>query len=375
MTQLSDGYLHFDKYNVRFVDGNFNIFTSMSLEEEVMWQITDLIDKASIISITDSNGKITYVNEQFVRISGWSEKELLGKDHKIVNSGVHPDEFWKQMYQTVLSGNVWNSVVTNKKKTGELYHVDTYIQGRFDERGQLQGFASIRQDVTQIVDSLNEVAKKNVYLEHAAKIIRHDMHSGINTYIPRGISSLERRLPCEVVKTYKLDMPMKLLKDGLKHAQKIYKGVYDFTNLVKVDSYLPKSEYDLKEILDNFLATTAYRDQVEIKQLCRLPVNESLFCTAIDNLVRNGLKYNDSEAKYVIIQMIDDQTIGVIDNGRGMTQQEFQRYSQPYVRNQAQKEKGTGLGLNICVAILNEHGFHVSCERLDGGSMIKVKIR
>lgn len=99
----------------------------MSLEEEVMWQITDLIDKASIISITDSNGKITYVNEQFVRISGWSEKELLGKDHKIVNSGVHPDEFWKQMYQTVLSGNVWNSVVTNKKKTGELYHVDTYL--------------------------------------------------------------------------------------------------------------------------------------------------------------------------------------------------------------------------------------------------------
>ena len=347
----------------------------MALEEEILWQINDLIDKASIISVADARGKITYVNDQFVKISGWSREELIGKDHNIVNSGVHPPEFWNEMYQCVKGGGIWNSVVTNKKKSGELYHVDTYITARIDEQGQAQGYASIRQDVTQIIDSMNEVAKKNVYLEHAAKIIRHDMHSGINTYIPRGIMSLERRLTPDVIEECNLEMPIRLLKDGLRHTQKVYRGVYDFTNLVKTDKCLPKLLHDLKEILDNFLTTTAYRDQVEIKQLTKLLVNESLFCTAIDNLIRNGLKYNDSEAKYVIVQMIDDDTIGIIDNGRGMTQAEFERYSQPYVRNQAQKEKGTGLGLNICVAILNEHGFHVSCEKLDVGSMIKVKIR
>ena len=347
----------------------------MALDEEILWQINDLIDKACIISIADPQGKITYVNDQFVKISGWDREELIGKDHNIVNSGFHPPEFWSEMYQCVSAGNIWNSVVTNKKKCGDLYHVDTYITARVDERGRLQGYASVRQDVTQIINAMNEIGKKNVYLEHAAKIIRHDMHSGINTYIPRGIMSLERRLPQEIIENYKLDMPLKLMKDGLRHSQKVYRGVYDFTNLVKTDKCLPKLEHDLKEILDNFLSTTAYRDQVEIKQLMKLCVNESLFCTAIDNLIRNGLKYNDSEAKYVIVEMIDDDTIVVIDNGRGMTQAEFEKYSQPYVRNQMQREKGTGLGLNICVAILNEHGFHVSCEKLDVGSMIKVKIR
>ena len=280
------------------------------------------------------------------------------------------------MYDTVIKERkIWQDTVTNKRKNGELYYVKSWIQATFDKDNIFTGFISVRQDVTEIIKAKNEIDKKNAYLEHAAKILRHDMHSGINTYIPRGVSSLERRLNPEIIKELKIESPIKMIKEGLNHTQKVYRGVYDFTNLVKTDKCLPKLLHDLKEILDNFLTTTAYRDQVEIKQLTKLLVNESLFCTAIDNLIRNGLKYNDSEAKYVIVQMIDDDTIGIIDNGRGMTQAEFERYSQPYVRNQAQKEKGTGLGLNICVAILNEHGFHVSCEKLDVGSMIKVKIR
>jgi len=104
-------------------------------------------------------------------------------------------------------------------------------------------------------------------------------------------------------------------------------------------------------------------------------VNQALFCTAIDNLVRNGLKYNDSETKVVAISMEDEQHIAVQDNGRGMTQAEFDHLSQPYTRREGQKETGTGLGLNICVAILNEHGFKVTCEKNEVGTKIKIKIK
>ena len=221
---------------------------------------------------------------------------------------------------------------------------------------------------------LNEVLKKNTYLEHAAKILRHDMHSGINTYIPRGIRSLERRLDQETIESLKLDAPLKLLKEGLAHTQQVYMGVYEFTNLVRPDEALNVEKSNLKEILSVYLKRTAYKDQVIIEDLIDLSVNVPLFCTAIDNLIRNGLKYNDSKTKWVKIKMIDSSSIGVIDNGRGMDQETFKKMIQPYVRIKNQEESGSGLGLNICVAILGEHGFKVSSQKLEKGTLIKIDI-
>jgi len=222
---------------------------------------------------------------------------------------------------------------------------------------------------------LAEVEHKNTYLEHAAKILRHDMHSGINTYMPRGVSSLERRLTPGVISDLKLDAPLKLLKDGLNHTQRVYRGVTEFTNLVKQGQKIDKQEQDLRKILMDYLDQTAYKDQVAIDWLPSIPVNEPLFCTAIDNLIRNGLKYNDSDFKMVAVFMEDDNHMAIQDNGRGMTEAEFLHLSKPYTRKEGQKEKGTGLGLNICIAILNEHGFAVSCEKQEEGTRIKVKIR
>ncbi len=216
--------------------------------------------------------------------------------------------------------------------------------------------------------------KKNTYLEHAAKILRHDMRSGINTYMPRGLSSLERRLSSDDISSLKIEAPIRMIKEGLKHSQKVYKGVYEFTNLVKKDVVLNKAECDLKMILSDYLSSTAYSSQVIIDQLPTIEVNEALFCTALDNLIRNGLKYNDSDTKFVKIYS-DDDTIYVQDNGRGITQKDFDHLSKPYTRKEGQTEAGTGLGLNICVAILEEHGFNITCEKNETGTKMKIKIK
>ena len=223
-------------------------------------------------------------------------------------------------------------------------------------------------------DSEIEIKKKNTYLEHAAKIIRHDMHSGINTYIPRGITSLERRLSKKQIAELKLEAPIKLIKEGLKHTQKVYRGVYEFTNLVKKDSTLERRTYNLKASLEDYLSSSVYRPQVIIEDLGESEINEPLFCTAIDNLIRNGLKYNDSPKREVRIYRIDD-TIFVEDNGRGMSSEEFHKLSKPYTRKEGQVEEGTGLGLNICIAILEEHGYTIDCELLPIGTRIKINIK
>jgi PAS domain S-box-containing protein len=333
------------------------------------------IDKAAIVSITDSKGRITYVNEKFEKVSGWKLEEAVGKDHSIVNSGTQPDGYWGKMYETVLKGEIWNDVVTNKAKDGSLYHVDTYIRARFDSNGKLEGFSSIRQDVTEIIEKTKELERKNTYLEHAAKILRHDMHSGINTYMPRGVNSLERRLSYDDITNLKIEAPLKMIKEGLKHSQKVYKGVYEFTNLVKKDVVLNKEACGIKYILADYLSSTAYVSQVILDDnLPNIEVNEPLFCTAVDNLIRNGLKYNDSDSKFVKIYFEDD-TICIQDNGRGITQEDFEHLSKPYVRKEGQKESGSGLGLNICVAILKEHGFDITCEKNEIGTKMKIKVK
>lgn len=337
----------------------------------------NFIDKSALISKADAKGKITYVNKKFTEVSGWSLEDAVGKNHNIVNSGTHPKEFWKNMYKTVIvDRQIWNGICVNKTKSGELYWVDTYIKGEFDADDKFIGFTSIRQDVTKIYKTLNELDKKNTYLEHAAKILRHDMHSGINTYIPRGLSSLERRLNPEIIQNLKIEAPIKMIKEGLKHTQKVYRGVFEFTNLVKQNAVLTKTECNIKQILDDYLSSTSYHSQVVLDDnLPTINVNEPLFCTSIDNLIRNGLKYNDSDTKFVKIYLEED-FICVEDNGRGMTQKDFEHLSKPYVRKEGQKESGTGLGLNICIAILEEHGFTIFSQKLEpNGTKIKIKIK
>ena len=200
------------------------------------------------------------------------------------------------------------------------------------------------------------------------------MHSGINTYMPRGLSSLSRRVSDEKAKELKIDAPLKMISEGLRHTQKVYKGVYEFTNLVKKDAVLNREECNLNTILEDYLSSTAYRPQVILEDLGTFSVNEPLFCTAVDNLIRNGLKYNDSNNKFVKIYRQDD-FLYIEDNGRGMTNEEFAHLSQPYTRKEGQQESGTGLGLNICIAILEEHNFTIKCKKLEeGGTQLKISL-
>lgn len=227
------------------------------------------------------------------------------------------------------------------------------------------------QDV-EIENQLRDINKKNTYLEYAARIIRHDMHSGINTYIPRGLSSLEKRISIDEMNNLKITSPIKMIKDGLDHTQKVYKSVYEFTNLVKNTVVLDRDMVDIKESLLKYLTNTSYKNQVEVDKLVSLNVNETLFWNAIDNLIKNGLRYNNSETKIVKIYMENNDLI-VEDNGIGFTQKEFENATGGYLKKDTNSESGLGLG--ITKTILEEHGFSMVFEKIETGTKIKIKIK
>jgi len=334
------------------------------------------INNSNIVVVYDSKGNIVKANNNFCKAVGYKQEEILGLHHMLfVPNDIVKSKEYREFWKALRHGNNIKNKFKRVQKSGDII----WLYGSYNPiksgTGAVYQVINVASDVTGEHNAQLELRNKNTYLEHAAKILRHDMHSGINTYIPRGIKSLERRISPEQIKELKIETSLRLIKDGLDHAQRVYRGVFEFTNLVKKNAVLEKSEYDLADILKDYLKKTAYSDQVLIDDLPIMLVNEALFCTGIDNLIRNGLKYNDSKTKFVKIKMFDEKHLVIVDNGRGMSQKDFDKLSQPYERKDNQKEKGSGLGLNISVAIFKEHGFQMSVAKLDVGTMIKVRIR
>ena len=344
-------------------------------EEKVNAQLVGISQSNLVVTLT-MDGYIIKANENFCNLVGCTEGDMINKPH---SSMITPEYAKSKEYM-----EFWETLRSGKSITGEFERVakdgsKRWLYGNYtpikNEKGEYDTVLKIATDVTKQHNAEEIVNQKNSYLEHAAKILRHDMHSGINTYMPRGLSSLRRRLNDETIKELRIGAPLKMLGEGLKHTQKVYAGVKEFTNLVKEDVQLETKEVDLKEILKNYLSSTSYTKQVVIDDLIITEVNEPLFCTAIDNLIRNGLRYNDSGTKTVMIFMENDNTLCVQDNGRGMTQNEFEKLSKPYIRKENQKESGSGLGLNICIAILKEHGFEITSEKSNPGTKLKIKLK
>ena len=145
------------------------------------------LDAHSIVAITDIDGNITFVNSKFEEITGYSSDELIGKNHRILNSGLHNAEFWEEMYHEVSHGNIWHGEVRNIAKNGNFYWVDTTIVPFLDEDDKPVSYIAIRTDITERIHAqglLNETLSfQKAIFEHAGvSIITTDVHGQITGF-------------------------------------------------------------------------------------------------------------------------------------------------------------------------------------------------
>ena len=187
--KTKNGFVYWvDRTIIPFLDSdgktemNVNIYVDITHEEELnITHETFAIDQHSIIAKTDHRGLITYVNDNFCKISGYSKEELIGQNHNLLNSGNKEKSYWKEMYKVISRGYIWNDEVKNKNKKGEYYWVDTTIVPYLGANGKPESYISIRTDITKQKELSSALSNHKFAIDQHAIIATTDI-TGAITY-------------------------------------------------------------------------------------------------------------------------------------------------------------------------------------------------
>lgn len=319
---------------------------------------------------------LRWVIEDFYDPIAFEHFDLAPRFHYVEESCIDVESFLVNEYDHIRLISIALTTVfvttSDKIKLPTHYREEEFMPGdnpQYD--AWLAKYHKMQYSFAEHIRDKEALQQKKLFLDHTAKIIRHDMHSGINTYIPRGIKSLIKKLPKSLIEKHRLDLPIRMLNEGIDYTQQIYKGVYAFTNLMQDDMIVEKEEIDLTEALQNHIAHTAYKMQVDIAELGKAEVQPTLFCVAIDNLIKGGLQFNESEKKWIKVYR-KNNTICVEDNGLGLSMEDFIRYCKPWSQISTANKDIQGLDLNIAVVILEDHGFRIVPHLTEHGTRIEI---
>lgn len=328
--------------------------------------IENVFNAHAIVAITEKSGKIRYVNEKFCQVSKYSAEELIGQDHRIVNSGYHPKEFMKDLWATITKGDVWRGEIKNRAKDGTFYWVDTTIVPFLDKNGSPYQYVGIRTEVTnykqleqRMEEQVTELARSNDELEQFAYVVTHDLQEPL-----RAINSF-----VQLLKKYCDHQLDERAKDLISHAvagtNRMQVLIDDLLTYAQVNASQSLIEIDCEQLLKNVLTdlSVVVGECNAIVTHDKLPLVKGIrfqFIQLFTNLINNGLKFRRNQPPQIHIGVEENQRewiFSVTDNGIGIEEQYLERIFRVFQRLHSRREyAGTGIGLAICKKVVEHHG-------------------
>jgi len=356
--------------------GNEGVVDKMRLEldrsQKVIHDYQNALDQSSIVAITDVKGNITYVNDKFCEISKYSRDELIGKNHRVINSGYHPKSFFIDLWRTIASGNVWRNEVQNKAKDGSLYWVDTTIVPFLGNDGRVEQYVSIRSDITDRKLAQKLLEEERVRLAYAEKMaslgemaagIAHELGNPLASVsswfdvvisqAEKGSNNVDQMVSMMPVAREKISRMKNIIRGMLTYARDGSNDPYERISLNRVvNLVLEYCSYKLKKSGVNCeVFSNAKHDEVE----CR----ETEISQVLVNLISNSCDaVKDLPEKWIRIEMRDTGEgveLSIIDSGKGIDKDISHLVMNPFFTTKP-SGSGTGLGLSISTSIISRHG-------------------
>ncbi len=331
------------------------------------------LDESSIIAIADQKGIIKKVNSNFCKISKYSEQELIGQDHRIINSGYHPKEFMRDLWLTIASGRIWKGELKNKAKDGTVYWVDTIIVPFLDGQGKPYQYLAIRSDITLRKKMEEDMIKQNEELEKFVYISSHDLQEPlrkIQIFATLLVEKENQNLP-DNGKDYfrKMQEAAKrmqtLIQDLLVYSQ--YKNTLHKFEKTNLNVIIEEVKLELKDAIQEKRAI------IETAELCPANIVPFLFHQLLRHLIGNAIKFSQPNIPpHIIIKSrivngsdLNNERlshkkkychIAVIDNGIGFESHHKDRIFEVFQTLHCKEEYvGTGMGLAIVKKIVENH--------------------
>ncbi len=346
---------------------------------EILNQYKKALDELLIISKTDPKGIITYVNDGFVQISGYSKKELIGKPHNIVRHFDMSKEVFKNMWDTIQKGGIWRGYIKNRRKDGSFYWVDTGILPIKNTKGEIIEYLALRVDVTFLVEARKKAQEaekaKGIFLANMSHEIRTPLNAILGfTQLLEKKDSLD-----EEVKKY-----IRIINSSANTLLKVINDILDISKIEAGDISIEKRGFNPNKVFNDvaalFLAKTQEKDinyEIDIDKLPECIINdEHRLKQVIANLLGNAIKFTPEKGEVILsVKNIkeDDKNLtlrfSVKDSGIGIPKDKqkeiFKAFSQAD-GSIIRKFGGTGLGLTISSKIVQKLGGNIEVKSEEG---------